>query len=127
MAVQKITSKRIIKHDTSSPNYKPDPIITNPEPVVNGNSVENKEDGVYQGGVYGEKMEVMMNKMMGKIDNLKGSNGNIYGDKDTGAVDVDIKRNIFLAKPDKVNIKIDNVKKGKVNNKLDKFRALRKR
>ena len=50
-----------------------------PEEVVNGNSVENDNKGVYQGeDVYGEKMESMMTKMMGKLDNLKvNSNGNL--------------------------------------------------
>ena len=127
MAVQRITNKKIIKHDISNPNYKPDPVVTKEEPVVSGNTIENKGDGVYQGDIYGEKMESMMNKMMGKLDNLKVSGGDIYGEKNNGAVDVDIKRNIFLAKPDKANIQIDDVKKGKVNNKLDKLRALRKR
>ena len=128
MAVQKINSKRIIKHDLNNPNYKADPINVKPEPVINGNNIENTGKGVYQGDdVYGEKMESMMTKMMGKIDNLKVSTGDIYGEKNNGAVDVNIKRNIFLAKPDKVNIQIDDVKKGKVNNKLDKLRALRKK
>ena len=124
MAVQKIiNSKKIIKHDLSNPNFKRD-AKPDPEPV-NGNVSDNNTKGVYQGDVYGEKMETMMSQMMGKLDNLK--SGNVYGEKDSGAIDVDIKRNIFLAKPDKANIEIDDVKKGKVNNKLDKLRALRKR
>ena len=41
-------------------------------------------------------------------------------------MELDIKRNIFLAKPDEAKVKIDNVKKGKVNNKVNKLRALRK-
>tara|TARA_Y100000593_G_C4223144_1_gene292937 strand:+ start:411 stop:791 length:381 start_codon:yes stop_codon:yes gene_type:complete len=126
MAVQRITKKRIIKHDTSNPNYKKPPM---PEKeVVNGNTIENNSDGVFQSdSIYGEKMENMMNKMMGKLDNLKVNGNNIYGEKNNGAIDVDVKRNIFLAKPDKANIQIDDVKKGKVNNKLDKLRALRKK
>ena len=126
MAVQKINKKRIIKHDTDNPNYKPDPVKVKPEPVVNGNTVENTENGVYQGDVYNGKMENMMSKMMGKLDNLKLNGNGSYGEKNNGAIDVDIKRKIFLAKPDKVNIEIDDVKKGKVNNKLDKLRALRR-
>ena len=56
MAIQQITSKRIIKHDTSNPNYKPDPVKVKPEPVVNGNNIENTGKGVYQGdNVYGMK------------------------------------------------------------------------
>ena len=124
MAVQKINKKRIIKHDINNPNFKKPP---KPEPdAVDGNSVENTEKGVYQGDVYGEKMENMMSKLMGKLYNLKLNGNGIYGEKNNGAIDVDIKRKIFLAKPDKVNIEIDDVKKGKVNNKLDKLRALRR-
>ena len=126
MAVQKLNNKKITKFDTSNPNFKMDKIKE--EKVISGNSIENKSNGVYQSdGVYGEKMENMMKKMMGKIDNIRVGNTDIYGQNKNGAVDVDIKRNIFLAKPDKANIKIDNVTKGKVNNKLDKLRKLRKR
>jgi len=129
MAVQQITSKRIIKHDTSNPNYKAEPVVKT-EPVVNGNSIKNEENGVYQGNVktttnvYGEEMKDMMNTMMGKLDNIKVQNGNInINDK---SVEVDIKRNVFLSKADDANVKIDNVRKGKVHNKVNKLRALRK-
>ena len=63
--------------------------------------------------------------MMGKFDNIKVKNGNlnVYDE----SVEVDIKRNVFLSKPDEANVKIDKVKKGKVNNKVNKLRALRKR
>ena len=61
MAVQKISKKRIIKHDLDNPNFKKPP---KPEPeAVNGNSVENETKGVFRGDVYGEKMESMMNKI----------------------------------------------------------------
>ena len=127
MAVQKLNNKKITKFDTTNPNFRLDEVKEQKE-IVNGNSVENKSTGVFQSDdVYGEKMKTMMQQMMGKIDNIKIGNMDIYGQNKNGVVDVDIKRNIFLAKPDKVHIKIDNVKKGKVNNKLDKLRALRKR
>jgi len=130
VAIQQITSKRIIKHDTSNPNYKPEPVAVKTEPVVNGNSIKNEEQGVYQGNiqpktnVYGEEMKDMMNTMMGKLDNIKVQNGNI--NVNDNSVEVDIKRNVFLSKPDDANVKIDNVKKGKVNNKVNKLRALRR-
>ena len=130
MAVQQIKTKRIIKHDTANPNYKPDPVVVKPEPVVNGNSVQNEDKGVYQGNdesttnVYGEEMKDMMNTMMGKLDNIKVQNGNI--NVNDNSVEVDVKRNVFLSKADDSNVKIDNVKKGKVNNKVNKLRALRK-
>ena len=128
MAIQQITKKRIIKHDTNNPKYKPDPIEVKPEQQIKGNNINNKTKGVYQAedkSVYGEKMEKMMTKMMGKIDNIKVKNGNlnVYDE----SVEVDIKRNVFLSKPDEANVKIDKVKKGKVNNKVNKLRALRKR
>jgi len=131
MAIQQITKKRIIKHDTANPNYKADKIVEKPKPVINGNSVKNTEEGVYQGNteqvtsnVYGEEMKDMMSSMLGKLDKIKVQNGNInvYDE----SIEVDIKRNIFLAKPDEAKVKIDNVKKGKVNNKVNKLRALRK-
>jgi hypothetical protein len=43
-----------------------------------------------------------------------------------GAIEVDIKRNFLNYKADKTKIIIDEVQKGKVNNKLEKLRALRK-
>ncbi len=130
MAIQQITSKRIIKHDTSNPNYKPEPVAVKTEPVVNGNSIKNEDQGVYQGNVqpktnvYGEEMKDMMNTMMGKLDNIKVQNGNI--NVNDNSVEVDIKRNVFLSKADDANVKIDNVKQGKVNNKVNKLRALRR-
>jgi len=130
MAVQQIKAKRIIKHDTANPNYKPDPVIVKSEPVVNGNKLENTNEGVYQGNiksstnVYGEEMKDMMSTMMGKLDNIKVQNGNI--NVNDNSIEVDVKRNVFLSKADDSNVKIDNVKKGKVNNKVNKLRALRK-
>ena len=41
MAIQRITNKRIIKHDTNSPNFKPLPKV---EEQVDGNSKENFEE-----------------------------------------------------------------------------------
>ena len=124
MAVQQITGKRIVKHDTSSPNYKAPP---KPEVgEVNGNVVE--ED------VYGEqkhtyipdpngnlKMEELMGKMLNKLDNIPG--GSQTGTK---AVEVDIKKEIAIGKADMSSIESEEYK-GKVNNKLDKLKALRKR
>ena len=125
MAVQQITGKRIVKHDTNSPNYKP------PEPKVveevNGNVQEDTD-------VYGErkhtyipdpngnlKMEELMGKMLNKLDNIPG--GSQTG---TNAIEVDIKKEIAIGKVDMSAVKSEEIK-GKVNNKLDKLKALRKR
>ena len=124
MAVQQITHKKITKYDTSNPNYKETP---KPKQEVSGNVVEDTD-------VYGERkhtytpepngnlqMEQMMGKLMNKIDN-------IGSDSQTGtkAIEVDIKKEIAIGKADMSSIKSEEVK-GKVNNKLDKLKKLRRR
>ena len=46
--------------------------------------------------------------------------------KKTGVVDVKVDKNIFIDKPDKVKVKLDEVKKGKVKTQKNKLRELRK-
>ena len=124
MAVQQIIGKKIIKFDERDGNFKPQP---KPEKVVNGN-VQEDED------VYGEKkhtytpdpngnlqMEELMGKMLNKLDNIPGSS-----QTGTKAIEVDIKRAIAIGKVDASAVKSEEYK-GKVNNKLDKLKALRKR
>ena len=122
MAVQQIIGKRIIKHDTSSPNYKkPEPKVEE----VNGNVVE--ED------IYGEKKHtyqpdngnLQMNEFMtGVLNKLDGLTVNPDIVKKSRAVEVDIKREIAIDKADMSDIKSEEYK-GKVNNKKDKLKALR--
>ena len=133
MAVEQIIGKQITKFDTeklsNNPNFvqPEEPVIK--QEVVNGNTINNSDKKVYQGdmkpktNVYGEEMKDMMTTMMGKLDNIKVQNGNINVDN---SIEVDVKRNVFLSKADDANVKIDNVKKGKVNNKVNKLRALRR-
>ena len=124
MGVQRITGKRITKYDTSNPNFVEKP---KPEVKVSGN-VQDDED------VYGERkhtytpepngnlqMEQMMGKLMNKLDNFDSPS-------QTGikAIEVDIKKEIAIGKADMSSIKSEEVK-GKVNNKLDKLKKLRKR
>ena len=124
MAVQQITGKRITKYDTSNPNFVEKP---KPEVKVSGN-VQEDED------VYGERkhtytpepngnlqMEQMMGKLMNKLDNFDSPS-------QTGikAIEVDIKKEIAIGKADMSSIKSEEVK-GKVNNKLDKLKKLRRR
>jgi len=124
MSVQRITGKRITKYDTSNPNFVEKP---KPEVKVSGN-VQDDED------VYGERkhtytpepngnlqMEQMMGKLMNKLDNFDSPS-------QTGvkAVEVDIKKEIAIGKADMSSIKSEEVK-GKVNNKLDKLKKLRRR
>ena len=124
MGVQRITGKRITKYDTSNPNFVEKP---KPEVKVSGD-VQDDED------VYGERkhtytpepngnlqMEQMMGKLMNKIDNFDSKS-------QTGvkAIEVDIKKEIAIGKADMSSIKSEEVK-GKVNNKLDKLKKLRRR
>ena len=124
MAVQQIIGKRIVKYDTSNPNYKEKP---KPKQEVSGNVVEDED-------VYGErkhtytpepngnlKMEELMGKMLNKLDNIPG--GSQTGTK---AVEVDIKREIAIGKVDTSAVQSQEFK-GKVKTKKDKLRALRKR
>ena len=124
MAVQQITNKRIVKYDTKSPNFKPQP---KPEKEVNGNVVE--ED------IYGEKKHtyqpdngnLQMNEFMtGVLNKLDGLTVNPDKLKKNRAVEVDIKRAIAIADVEVNGIKSEEFK-GKVNNKLDKLKALRGR
>ena len=76
-------------------------------------------------------ISALLNKLIDKVDSLgKKSfvNDNYFANalkKDNGAVEIDIKRNLFLAKPDKSNINLDYETNKKVNNKVDKLRKLR--
>ena len=124
MSVQRITGKRITKYDTSNPNFVEKP---KPKQEVSGN-VQEDED------MYGERkhtytpepngnlqMEQMMGKLMNKLDNFDSPS-------QTGvkAIEVDIKKEIAIGKADMSSIKSEEVK-GKVNNKLDKLKKLRRR
>ena len=124
MAVQRITHKKIIKYDTSNPNFVEKP---KPQIEVSGN-MENDSD------IYGERkhtytpepngnlqVEQMMGKLMNKLDNFDSPS-------QTGikAVEVDIKKEIAIGKADMSSIKSQEFK-GKVKTKKDKLKALRKR
>ena len=124
MAVQQITHKKITKFDTSNPNYQEKP---QPKKVVSGNVMDDED-------VYGERkhsyipepngnlqMEELMGKVLNKLDNIPG--GSQTGTK---AIEVDIKKEIAIGKADMSSIKSEEYK-GKVNNKLDKLKKLRRR
>ena len=124
MAVQQIIGKRIKKFDEKDGNFQPTP---KPKKEVSGN-VQEDED------VYGERkhtytpepngnlqMEQMMGKLMNKLDNFDSPSQTVIK-----AVEVDIKKEIAIGKADMSSIKSEEVK-GKVNNKLDKLKKLRRR
>mgnify|MGYP003111530782 CR=1 FL=1 len=129
MAVQQITHKRILKFDEKDGNYKPPPPPKVKTEEINGNLKENFEEDVY-----GEKkhtytpepngnlqMEELMGKVLNKLDNIPGSS-----QTGTKAIEVDIKREIAIGKVDTAAVKSEEYK-GKVQNKKDKLKALRKR
>ena len=124
MAVEPIIGKKLVKYDTSSPNYKPTP---KPKQEVSGNIRDDEN-------VYGERkhtytpepncnlqMEQMMGKLMNKLDNFDSPS-------QTGikALEVDIKRDISIGKVDVQAVKSE-VLVNKVKSKKDKLKALRNR
>ena len=124
MAVQKITHKKIIKFNEKDGNFKPQP---KPEKKINGNLL--KEDDIYSEKKHSYipdangnlQVEQLMGKVLNKLDNIPG-----VSQTGTKAVEVDIKREIAIGKVDASAVKSEEYK-GKVNNKLDKLKALRKR
>ena len=127
MAVQRITHKKIVKYDTKNPNFDPES-LKKPKKEVSGNVQEDTD-------VYGERKHTyqpdngnlqvneMMTGIMNKLDGLT-VNPDIV--QKSRAVEVDIKREIAIGKADMSSIKSEEIK-GKVNNKLDKLKKLRKR
>ena len=126
MAVQQIKNKIIKRYDLNHPNFKPEPVV---EKEVNGN-IKDDNDDIYNERVYQApsepngnlKMEEMMGKMMGKLDNLSGTKSQTG----TEAVEVDIQREIAISMVDQNAVKSE-VTFGKVKTKKDKLRQLRKR
>ena len=126
MAVQVITDKKITKFDVDDPNFKPLPKI---EQEVDGNIKTEETD------IYGERkhtyqpdngnlqMSEFMTGVLNKLDGLT-VNPNIV--EKNRAIEVDIKREIAIAKADINGVKSEEIK-GKVMNKKDKLKALRKR
>ena len=121
MAVQLITNKIVKKYDTQHPNYKPEPKV---EKEVNGN-IKDDNDDIYNERVYQApsepngnlKMEEMMGKMMGKLDNLSGTKSQTG----TEAIEVDIEREIAISMVDQNAVKSE-VTLGKVKTEKDKLR-----
>ena len=128
MAVQQIKNKTIKRYDLEHPNFKPEPKV---EKKVNGN-IKDDSDDIYNEKVYhvpsepngNLKMEEMMGKMMGKLDNLSGTKSQTG----TEAIEVDIQREIAISMVDQNAVKSE-VTYGRVKNnknKLKKFRRMRK-
>ena len=130
MAVKRInTGKFISIVNPEHPNFKKEEHIKE----VNGNRIQ-PEFETNEESIYGERkhtytpdpngnlqMEQLMGKLMNKLDNF-GSESQTG----TNAIEVDIKREIAIGKVDSNAVKSEEVK-GKVNNKLDKLKKLRRR
>ena len=128
MAIQILTNKKITKFDIDDPNFKP---LPKPEPEeVNGNIKTEETD------IYGERkhlyqpdngnlqMSEFMTGVLNKLDGLKNLNPNIV--EKNRAIEVDIKREIAISKADINGVTSEEIK-GKVMNKKDKLKALRRR
>ena len=91
-----------------------------------------KVDMVYQEKPSNGNLDInmLLNKLLNKMDNLPVNNQvkpeDVYGEKNIGAIDIDIKREISIDKVDKNAVK-SQVFEGKVNNKLEKLRRLKQR
>ena len=129
MAVQLITDKRITKFDVDDPNFKLPP---QPEPEeVDGNVVVEEDEDVYgerkhfyQPDNGNLQMNEFMTGVMNKLDGLQNLNPDIVNKN--RAIEVDIKREIAISKADINGVTSEEIK-GKVNNKKDKLKALRRR
>ena len=126
MAIQLIKHKRITKFDVEDPNYKP---LPKPEPEeVDGNVVEEDIYGerkhTYQPDNGNLQMSEFMTGVLNKLDGLTTLNPNIV--EKNRAIEVDIKREIAISKADINGVTSEEIK-GKVMNKKDKLKALRRR
>ena len=129
MAVQIITHKKIKKFDLTDPNFKPPP---QPEPEeVNGNVVVEEDEDLYgerkhfyQTDNGNLQMSEFMTGVMNKLDGLTTLNPDIV--EKNRAIEVDIKREIAIGKADINGVTSEEIK-GKVMNKKDKLKALRRR
>ena len=126
MAVQVITNKKITKFDVEDPNFKPLPKLEPEE--INGNVVEEDVYGerkhLYQPDNGNLQMSEFMTGVLNKLDGLQNLNPDIV--QNNRAIEVDIKREIAISKADISNVKSEEIK-GKVMNKKDKLKALRRR
>ena len=127
MAVQVITHKKITKFDVEDPNFKP---LPKPEPEEIDGNLKEEED------IYGERkhtyqpdngnlqMSEFMTGVLNKLDGLQNLNPDIV--QNNRAIEVDIKREIAISKADINGVTSEEIK-GKVMNKKDKLKALRRR
>ena len=126
MAIQILTGKKITKFDVEDPNFKP---LPRPDPEeINGNIVEEDIYGerkhTYQPNNGNLQMTEFMTGVLNKLDGLQNLNPDIV--QKNRAIEVDIKREIAISKADINGVTSEEIK-GKVMNKKDKLKALRRR
>ena len=128
MAIQLISDKIIKKFDLNDPNYKP---LPKPEPEEVDGNIKTEEDDIYnekkhlyQPNNGNLQMSEFMTGVLNKLDGLTTLNPNIV--EKNRAIEVDIKREIAIGKADINGVTSEEIK-GKVMNKKDKLKALRRR
>ena len=126
MAIQQITFKKITKFNVDDPNFKP---LPKPEPEeIDGNVIEEDVYGekkhMYQPDNGNLQMSEFMTGVLNKLDGLQNLNPDIVNKN--RAIEVDIKREIAISKADINNVKSEEIR-GKVMNKKDKLKALRRK
>ncbi len=126
MAIQILTNKKITKFDIDDPNFKP---LPKPElEEINGNfnndDIYNEKKYYYQPDNGNLQMSEFMTGVLNKLDGLQNLNPDIV--QNNRAIEVDIKREIAIGKADISSVKSEEIK-GKVMNKKDKLKALRRR
>ena len=113
MAVQKISGKHIIK---TSKNF---------EPIVNTNKYGVEPDRSVS-NIYGDQYKEDKKDLdMNELANLSADKVSFKDTSKTQAIDIDIKREIAVGKVDKNAVKSEVIQ-GKVNNRLEKLKALRR-
>ena len=124
MAVQKIFFKRITKFDDNDPNYKP---LPKPDPEeIDGNVKEEDIYGERKHTYQPDNGNLQLNEFMtGILNKLDGLTVNPDIVKKSRAIEVDIKREIAISKADINGVTSEEIK-GKVMNKKDKLKALRR-
>ena len=117
MSVNRISGKRITVQGQKS-NLKQRNVAH--EPIHRVTKTEQQSN---------VKTDELFKVLIDKIDSIKPTNVNMYGEEitpHTSPVEVDLEQQLYIDKADRANLKSEVVS-GKVNNKVNKLRALRKR
>tara|TARA_B100000287_G_C20658598_1_gene789389 strand:+ start:416 stop:778 length:363 start_codon:yes stop_codon:yes gene_type:complete len=108
--------KRFIQVEKSSVN------VPTPSPQQQKTITQNKQN---------LHSDELLKLLLNKIDSIENKTivKNVYGEsesKTNDVIDIDFKKELYIGKLDKNSVKSEEIK-GKVNNKLDKLKALRRK